>query len=246
VNCQLGWPAQPATNASATRRHRKELPPRLQRLAHAAVVTSDGSHPMVKVDPAATGFTKVVLGPCHYRAIHSGHDRSRADNHGQRHGALDLRRFPTSQVTTSPDLALGAGGRFVQATIGVAAWSGAPSQHRGGSEGHPWMAMSSGGHLRVRPVDPRDTAWEVNAPAYRVYFLLQPPGPPPSGEEQMAWVSDEYEVEDADVAVVLEWANSKASPGQTFTLYALAHCNGMPGLVRLAGTDPTAPSRDER
>jgi hypothetical protein len=64
---------------------------------------------MVKVDPAATGFTKVVLGPCHYRAIHSGHDRSRADNHGQRHGALDLRRFPTSQVTTSPDLALGAG-----------------------------------------------------------------------------------------------------------------------------------------
>jgi hypothetical protein len=75
------------------------------------------------------------------------------------------------------------------------------------------MAMSSGGHLRVRPVDPRDTAWEVNAPAYRVYFWLQPPGPPPSGEEQMAWISDEYEVEDADVAVVLEWANSKASPG---------------------------------
>jgi hypothetical protein len=72
---------------------------------------------------------------------------------------------------------LGAGGRFVQATIGVAAWSSAPSQHRGGSEGHPWMAMSSGGHLRVRPVDPRDTAWEVNAPAYRVYFWLQPPGP---------------------------------------------------------------------
>jgi hypothetical protein len=37
---------------------------------------------MVKVDPAATGLTKVVLGPCRYRAIHSGHDRSRADNHG--------------------------------------------------------------------------------------------------------------------------------------------------------------------
>ena len=107
-------------------------------------------------------------------------------------------------------------------------------------------AMSSGGHLRVRPVDPRDTAWEVDTPAYRVYFWSLPPGPPPSGEGQMAWVSDEYEVEDADVAVVLEWANSKASPGQTFTLYALVHCNGTPGLVRLAGTDPTAPSRNER
>jgi hypothetical protein len=106
--------------------------------------------------------------------------------------------------------------------------------------------MSSGGHLRVRPVDPRDTAWEVDTPAYRVYFWLQPPGPPPSGEGQMAWVSDEYEVEDADVAIVLEWANSKGSSGQTFTLYALVHCNGTPGLVRLAGTDPTAPSRDER
>jgi hypothetical protein len=107
-------------------------------------------------------------------------------------------------------------------------------------------AMSTGGHLRVRPVDPRDTAWEVDTPAYRVYFWLQPPGPPPSGQGQMAWVSDEYEVEGADVSVVLEWANSKTSPGQTFTLYALVHCNGTPGLVRLAGTDPTAPSRDDR
>jgi hypothetical protein len=64
---------------------------------------------MVKADPAATAFTKVVLGPCHYRAIHSGHDRSRADNHGQRRSSLDLRRSSSSQVTTSPDLALGAG-----------------------------------------------------------------------------------------------------------------------------------------
>ena len=44
--------------------------------------------------PSSDRHTKVVLGPCHYRAIHSGHDRSRADNHGQRHGALDLRRSP--------------------------------------------------------------------------------------------------------------------------------------------------------
>jgi hypothetical protein len=43
--------------------------------------------------------------PCHYRAIHSGLDRSPADNHGQRHSDLDLRRSPPSQVTDRPDLA---------------------------------------------------------------------------------------------------------------------------------------------
>ena len=66
--------------------------------------------------------------------------------------------------------------------------------------------MSPGGHLRVRPVDPRDTTWEVDTPAYRVYFWSLPPGPPPSSsEEGIGWSSDEYEVEDADVTVVLEW-----------------------------------------
>jgi hypothetical protein len=82
-------------------------------------------------------------------------------------------------------------------------------------------AMSSGGHLRVRPVDPRDTTWEANTPSYRVYFWLLPPGPPPSGEGQMAWVSDEYEVDGADVAAVLAWAEATASPDRTYTLYAL-------------------------
>jgi hypothetical protein len=49
--------------------------------------------------------------PCHYRAIHSGLDRSPADNHGQRHSDLDLRRSPPSQVTDRPNPALQAGGR---------------------------------------------------------------------------------------------------------------------------------------
>ena len=98
--------------------------------------------------------------------------------------------------------------------------------------------------MRIRPVDPRDTTWEVDTPAYRVYFWSLPPGSSPSGEGRMAWVSDEYQVEDADVRAVLEWAKSKASSGQTFTLYALVYCNGRPGLVRLAGVDPTAPNVD--
>jgi hypothetical protein len=48
--------------------------------------------------------------PCHKRAIHSGPDRFRADNHEQRQSFLDLRRSPSSQVIAAPDLALGARG----------------------------------------------------------------------------------------------------------------------------------------
>ena len=49
----------------------------------------------------------------------------------------------------------------------------------------------------------------------------------------------------ADVAAVLAWAETTASPDRTYTLYALVHRDGAAGLVGLAGTDPTAPSRDE-
>jgi hypothetical protein len=49
--------------------------------------------------------------PCHRRAIHSGLERSRADNHGQPRSSLDLRHSLSSQVAILPDLALGARGR---------------------------------------------------------------------------------------------------------------------------------------
>jgi hypothetical protein len=91
--------------------------------------------------------------PCHERAIHNSTDWSRADNQGQLRSSLDLRRSSFLQVTAAPDLALGAGGRLVQATI--------------------------------------------------------------------------------------------ASPDRTYTLYVLVDCDGVAGLVRLAGTDPTVPTRDE-
>ena len=61
----------------------------------------------------------------------------------------------------------------------------------------------------------------------------------------MAYVSEEFEVDGADVAAVLAWAETTASPGRTYTLYALVHCDGAAGLVRLAGADPTAPIIDE-
>jgi hypothetical protein len=92
--------------------------------------------------------------------------------------------------------------------------------------------------LRIRPVDPRDTTWEANAPSYRVHFA-RPPGEPPSGVGAMAYELDSFEVEGVDVAAVLAWAEATASPDRTYTLYAFVHCDDAAGPVRLAGTDPT-------
>jgi hypothetical protein len=60
---------------------------------------------------ARPGYRHHPRPPCHKCAIHSGPDRSRADNHGQQRSSLDLRRSPPSQVTAAAELALGAGGR---------------------------------------------------------------------------------------------------------------------------------------
>ena len=58
------------------------------------------------------GRTGVLLvRPCHQRAFHSSQERPRADNHGQRHGGLNLHISLPSQVASLPDLALQAGGR---------------------------------------------------------------------------------------------------------------------------------------
>ena len=47
--------------------------------------------------------------PCHYRAIHSSRDRSRADTHGQCHRDRGLRRLSSDQVAIILVLALQAG-----------------------------------------------------------------------------------------------------------------------------------------
>jgi hypothetical protein len=62
--------------------------------------------------------------PCHYRAIHSGPDRSPADTHGQCHGCLNLRPSFPPQVTAPAELALQAGGRRFES---------------GGSHHQPWL-----------------------------------------------------------------------------------------------------------
>jgi len=57
-------------------------------------------------------------------------------------------------------------------------------------------------------------------------------------DRRSGWASDEWEIEDADVDEVLNWALNNAA-GRRFTVYALVSGQpGGPGLVRLLGTDP--------
>jgi hypothetical protein len=87
--------------------------------------------------------------------------------------------------------------------------------------------------MQVRPVDPRDTRWEINHPAYRVYFW-QRPGDPPDSD----WASEEWHIEGADVQEVLAWAG-KDETHRAYILYVCHTCGTEPGLIRLCGSDPT-------
>ena len=122
-----------------------QLPRALRALAHEAAVTEDEPHPTIRVEPTVQPGTGVILdGPCHKRAIHSSHYRSRADNHGQRHGDRHLRGYPPSQVMILPDLALGAGSHSRQGQYQLA--------HPAGPHPEPGRGTGSAGVLS----DPTD------------------------------------------------------------------------------------------
>ncbi|MGN6131939.1 MAG: hypothetical protein ACTHOK_16475 [Nocardioidaceae bacterium] len=94
--------------------------------------------------------------------------------------------------------------------------------------------------MRDDSVDPRDTEWECDNPAYRVYFWRQqtpPPGIPP---EQMGWESHEHRLTDVtDVHQVIAWAEERLPTHERYVLYVEQSDAGSPGLVRLAGVGPT-------
>jgi hypothetical protein len=83
------------------------------------------------------------------------------------------------------------------------------------------------------PIDPRDIAWQVSEPAYRVYFWDRLGGP------GSMWRSDEWRLTGADVGEVLEWANRNAA-SRYFTV-GVEVTDGAAGLgmVRLHGWEPT-------
>jgi hypothetical protein len=79
-------------------------------------------------------------------------------------------------------------------------------------------------------VDPRDCRWEVWTPAYRVYFWRL------IGD---AFSSREFQISNADITMVLEWANLQSNDNETYTVFAVVDRGNGLGLVRLAGDDPT-------
>jgi hypothetical protein len=88
------------------------LPRALPALANEAGVALGWPHPSPEGVPSREGLSQGrAHRPCHYRAIHTGNDRSRADNHGQHHSGHYLRRSPFPVVTITLDLALGTGSR---------------------------------------------------------------------------------------------------------------------------------------
>ncbi len=96
--------------------------------------------------------------------------------------------------------------------------------------------------MKIKGVDPRGIEWEVDQPVYRVYFWYQPPPPPGILQQQMDYHCSEHRLEAAvDVHEVIDWAAATARPEQTFTVYVEHLHDGRPGLIRLAGRNPTDP-----
>ncbi|MGH4031700.1 hypothetical protein ACQB60_22515 [Actinomycetota bacterium Odt1-20B] len=94
--------------------------------------------------------------------------------------------------------------------------------------------------MHIRLVDPRDTTWEQDHAAYRVYFWE-------GGSEGESRTSYEYEVlDEVDVEELLTWAKEYAAErGWTYTVYVwvaggvVGDGKGGSGLIRLAGIHPS-------
>jgi hypothetical protein len=99
--------------------------------------------------------------------------------------------------------------------------------------------------MRVESIDPRDTQWEDDTPVYRAHLWSHALAPPDIPSGMVGWHSDAYEIRDAqDVHEVIAWAQRPEHGGRAFTLYVSIERNGQPGLVRLAGVDPTRAADD--
>jgi hypothetical protein len=94
--------------------------------------------------------------------------------------------------------------------------------------------------MRIRQVDPRDIRWEQHDPRFRVHIWTRcAAGGDPA---TTGYQADEYEIDGADVDEVLRWAHARAAERDgTFGLFLLVTNDQEPGLVRLAGQDPTGP-----
>ena len=124
--------------------------------------------------------------------------------------------FPPSAGSDSARSGFAAGGRFVQARTGVALRRSGRTlilvNPRNGHGGNGWEERFADSVCR-----PPDTSWEANAPSYRVYFWRRPPAGPLSGLGTMAYLVESFEIDGVDIAVLLAWAETTASPDRTYT-----------------------------
>jgi hypothetical protein len=79
---------------------------------------------------------------------------------------------------------------------------------------------------------------------FRVRFWRQQTPPPGSAvpPEDAACSAEIWDLSAEDVHEVIQWADRKAEPEQTYTLYVMledGHQPGEPLLVQIAGGDPT-------
>jgi len=82
--------------------------------------------------------------------------------------------------------------------------------------------------MRVRPIDPRDQAREVDDPSYRVFFWDGPTS------------ADEWELTEADLDEVLAWIHQHSAQ-RPHSLWATFRTADDVVCVRLRGIDPPAP-----
>jgi hypothetical protein len=85
--------------------------------------------------------------------------------------------------------------------------------------------------FEARPVDPRETGWEVWHPAYRVRFWRR------LGDG--AWASRDFEITPTNVTAALSWAEGELDGDEIYQVFAVVLRDGMVGMVRLFGDDPT-------
>lgn len=95
--------------------------------------------------------------------------------------------------------------------------------------------------VRSQDTDPRATEWVCDDPAYRVHFWRHPAPPPDVPADEMGWHCVEHRLAGVtDVQEVLAWAGQRMQDGDQCVVYVEQTDAGSPGLVRLAGFDPTA------
>lgn len=70
--------------------------------------------------------------------------------------------------------------------------------------------------IRIAAVDERDSSWESEDPRFRVYFQVGGPA-----EERTSYATATYDVEGADIAQVIDWAQRQVGDDPRST-YAIA------------------------